>query len=338
MPKLDTLIKKRDEVEAKKKPIVLFFTTYQCVSKCLACYCMAGRNRPGFNEELFYSAIEDLKDFKFKAAGGEQTLDTRILDFYKVIGKKDIITSGINFPDVAHKLKDVGITKVRISLHGPDAETQNRYFNIKIFDRTIRALAMARQEFEVETETTLTLLNYQKIPKIVALAEQNGVSQANFLFFIPIGRGISNRQYLELDESQRREAIQTIIGLRDGRDIKLNFFGNCGPNFFGSHIVDYFAGRDEAIATSGGMYCSAGEKFFVLDTSGDVYPCTLMLDRKIGIYEKGRGLVINTSLLQNSYQKGGACVSCEYERLCQGGCQATRIAYPDKPCITSLLK
>lgn len=206
---------------ANHGPVVVWNMTKACNLKCVHCYAKAeGGPAPGeLSTEEAMTMIDDLAAFKVPVlllSGGEPFMRKDLFTLAAYAIEKGIrVTISTNgtliTPEVAKKVKDLGISYVGISLDGLE-DTNNR------FRGSSRAFQMALEGIrncqavgqKVGLRFTINKHNYQDIDGIFQLLEEEKIPRACFYHLVYSGRG---KELIDEDISkeEKRAVIDKII-------------------------------------------------------------------------------------------------------------------------------
>jgi radical SAM protein with 4Fe4S-binding SPASM domain len=200
-------------------PIVVWNCTRQCNLQCLHCYASAeSQPSPGeMNIEEGKAFITDLAEFGVPVllfSGGEPLLRDDIFElatFARNQGVRPVLsTNGTLITEkVAEQLRQVGFGEVGISLDG--IGERHDYFRGKkgAYEAALQGIrncvAVGQR---VSLRLTITRSNYEEIPAIFELAEQEAVDRICFYHLAYVGRASSLGQ--QLSHSETRSVIDQI--------------------------------------------------------------------------------------------------------------------------------
>jgi 12,18-didecarboxysiroheme deacetylase len=204
-----------------KKPVVVWNITRRCNLKCIHCYAQA-KNIEFENElstEEGKALIDDLVDFGSPVilfSGGEPTLRKDLPELAAYAQKKGmrgvISTNGTLIDqELASKLKAIKLSYVGISLDGM-RETNDKFRGINgAFDAALRGLHNCQDEgIKVGLRFTMNKQNFQEIPEIFKLLEEEKIPRICFYHLVYAGRG-SNMISEDLSLEESRQAVDMIL-------------------------------------------------------------------------------------------------------------------------------
>lgn len=179
--------------------------TNMCNYRCLHCYNFSGDNnciQNELSEDEIIRLINDIAEIKplsICLCGGEPLLKKELL--YKVIAilsNKGIDTAFVSNgyllnEDVAKKLKDVGLSRVQISLDGLKYSHDHLRNFDGAFEKTISALKnLQTQHLNTGIAFTPTKWNIDDFEDVVKICDELGVKEIRLQRTMPIGRGGEN--------------------------------------------------------------------------------------------------------------------------------------------------
>lgn len=202
-------------------PVVAWNINSQCNLKCKHCYSnsAAEEKKETLTTEAAFNLIEQLADFKVPVllmSGGEPLLRD---DLYLLIAKAKklglrvvISSNGTQItPQVAVKLKKLGVSYVGISLDGL-AEVNDDFRGKKgAFTAALNGIRNCQKVGQkVGLRFTITKANYQQLDELFRLIEQEKIPRICFYHLVYSGRG-KNIKSAELSSVQKKQVIDQII-------------------------------------------------------------------------------------------------------------------------------
>jgi MoaA/NifB/PqqE/SkfB family radical SAM enzyme len=269
---------------------VVYSCTNACNLRCKHCYQNSSLPKQNeLNTKQALSLIEQISDIGAKQvifSGGEPLLRKDIYNLIyeaKSLGLEvELLSNGTLIDDkVAHKLSSLNIDGVQISIDG--RKKFHDWLRGKSFDKAIQAIKNLH-DYNVPVEIALVAMskNYKQIEDIAKIAESFG-ARYRVLRFLPIGRGAEHK-YLSIDDK---------IYQKIANKIKSNYDVT-------------FAGIDT-------KSCSAGVESIAIDAEGNVLPCELLIDYKIGnVKEKSLKEILESDKLKTFISnKSNTCKALE---------------------------
>jgi 12,18-didecarboxysiroheme deacetylase len=204
-----------------KKPVVVWNVTRRCNLKCVHCYSQS--------EDLDYQGelstedgkalIDDLAEFGSPVilfSGGEPLIRPDILELIEYAATKGlravVSTNGtlISKP-VAEKLHEIGLSYVGISLDGLES-VHDAFRGVRgTFSRVLRSIKHCQDvSLKVGLRFTVNKRNYQDIPGIFDLVEDQKIPRICFYHLVYAGRG-TKLMNEDLSHEQTREVVDLIM-------------------------------------------------------------------------------------------------------------------------------
>lgn len=200
------------------KPLIVWNCTRRCNLHCIHCYSSAGSQSStgAMNTDEGKRFIRDLAEFGVPVllfSGGEPLLREDIFELASFAKEKGIrvvlSTNGTLITNlVAKKISSVGFEEVGISLDG--IGTNNDRFRGKkgAYQAALSGIRNClAYGLRVSLRFTITRLNYQDIPAIFQLAEEEGIPRICFYHLAYVGRG---GKLDDLSHSETRAVVDLI--------------------------------------------------------------------------------------------------------------------------------
>ncbi len=329
---------------SKIKPprLIAWELTNACNLACIHCRASAIKD-PAPDELSTAEAkhfVDELVEYKpiIILTGGEPLLRSDVYDIAKYASghglRVVLATNGtILTPDIAKKLKDVGIQRVSISIDGSTKETHDIFrgetgaFEAALFG--IDILKNAGISFQINT--TITKRNLTEIPNIYELALELGASALHIFLLVPTGRG----EEIESEEIPSEEYERVLNWFYDkSKTSRIQLKATCAPHYF--RIMRQRA-KTEGIKITRETHgleamtkgCLGGSGFCFVSSKGDVYPCGYLPALAGNIRQKPFKMIWEKSKVFNDLRDmgklKGKCGECEYRAVC-GGCRARAYA------------
>ena len=275
--------------------------------------------------------LNSMKEWKREACihltGGEPLLKPEVFPLLNDLGQQamveelGVITNGLPIDqEMVRKLSGFSkLKKIKISLDGGDAETNDSIRQRGTFKKVLESLPWIRKEkrFEVILMFTAMKKNFKSLPSLFKLCEDLGIDGLIIERFIPLGRGreIAN-------EVLSQEEWKEMIGML------LDLFSIEGENHYFLPYQAFqvsFGGRESELL---GAPCVIGRDGICVMPNGDVLPCrrfpisigNLLTDSLSRIWEKSELL----EKLRRKENLKGKCGGCEIKE-CRG-CRSLALA------------
>jgi Fe-coproporphyrin III synthase len=204
-----------------KKPVVVWNCTQRCNLKCVHCYAQSeDRDYAGeMSTEEAKVMIDDLAEFGAPVllfSGGEPTIRKDLLElmhYAKSKGMRVVISTNgtLITAERAQQFAEVGLSYVGVSLDG-GKETHDEFRGLPgSFDKAIAGIRNSRDAgIKVGLRMTINKRNWQDIPEIFKVMEEENIPRACFYHLVYTGRG-SELMKEDLDHEETRKAVRLIM-------------------------------------------------------------------------------------------------------------------------------
>ncbi|MFC2060201.1 radical SAM protein [Chloroflexota bacterium] len=334
----------RYEKKAVPRPVVVWNCTKQCNLACVHCYATADKQRSP--DEMDTAAgeafIHDLADFGVPVilfSGGEPLLRK---DLFSLAGlardlgiRVAISTNGtLITEDVSKNIEEVGFAEVGISLDGIGPNNDRFRGRQGAFEAALAGIRnCTARGLRVSLRLTITRLNYQEIPAIFRLVEEEGINRVCFYHLAYSGRG-SSLQKDDINHTQTRAVLDTICEhtldlYQRGLSKEILTVGNHADGVYLFLKLKKYAPQHahkalELLRMNGGN--NSGIKIGAVDDRGNVHPDQFWWHYSLGNVQQRkfadiwtdssepllRGLKNRKALLK------GRCAYCKYSDICNG--------------------
>jgi radical SAM protein with 4Fe4S-binding SPASM domain len=221
--------------------------------------------------------------------------------------------------------KEAGITRMAISLDGPDAASHDDFRGIPgTFDRAMLALRHARDiGLDTQLQTTITRRNMGRLAEMAELAKEVRTRMWSLFFLIVTGRALENDDLAAAEYEKVFEfmyelsktapfGVKTTEAMHYRRYVAQRMKAEHGP-------TENENAKGVAFRTAG---VSDGKGFVFVSHQGEIYPS--------GFLPVSGGNVLHDSLtdvyrnsplfksLRDTGQREGKCGICEYQKICGG--------------------
>ncbi|MBM4325388.1 MAG: radical SAM protein [Deltaproteobacteria bacterium] len=203
--------------------------------------------------------------------GGEPLLKPELfplldyLDQLPLIDELGIITNGLLLDQEWVKRLSAfpKLRKIKISLDGADAKTNDSIRGMKNFSKVIQNLSWVRDEDRFETILMFTVMkrNFRDLPAFLKLSQELGVNGFIIERFIPWGKGRERRDDV-LSKEDWKELIKTLVELFsiEEEDVFLSYQ---------AFQINLNHEEPELL----GAPCVIGKDGLCVMPDGDVFPC-----------------------------------------------------------------
>ncbi|HLJ47969.1 MAG TPA: TIGR04053 family radical SAM/SPASM domain-containing protein [Bryobacteraceae bacterium] len=314
--------------------LVIWEVTQSCDLACVHCRAsaMPARNPNELTTQEGFDLLRQIKDFGnplMVFTGGDplKRPDLEDLARYSVeVGLRTNVTPSATpllTDEAIDNFKKWGISRMAISLDGPDAATHDGFRGIPgTFDRAMAALRHARDiGLETQLQTTVTKRNLNKLAQIAEIAADVRTKMWSLFFLVVTGRALENDD-LTAEEYERVFEFLYEVGKVAPFDVKTTE---------GMHYRRYVAQRLKADPDARGgagkviwrtAGVSDGRGFVFVSHTGEIFPSGFLPvsagnvrnDSLVDVYR-------NSSLfrvLRDPRAREGKCHECEYTKICGG--------------------
>ncbi len=329
-------------------PVVIWNLIRRCNLTCKHCYSISADK--DFAGELstaeVFAVMDQLKAFRVPAlilSGGEPLLRPDIFEISaraKGMGFFTALSSNGTLIDAAmcEKIKAIGYDYVGVSLDGLGA-THDKFRRMQgAFDKSLAGIRLCRDAgLKVGVRYTMTQDNFQDLPGLLKLVEDEGIDRFYFSHLNYAGRGNKNRKDDALHQ-MTRNAMDLLFDtcwryeeMRQQRGIVKEF--TTGNNDADGVYLLYWLQRRfpeklehirQKLLQWGGN--SSGVNVANIDNLGNVHPDTMWWHYTIGnVRERPFGEIWNdvsdplmAGLKAQPRTVGGRCGACAHFAICGG--------------------
>lgn len=341
----DNAHKARNGVREGMGPVVVWNSTRTCNLKCRHCY-MSSDAKKYANELTTAEAkqfIDDLADFNVPVllfSGGEPLIRPDFFELADYAAKKGVrptlSTNGtLITPEVARKIKDIGVGYVGISLDGLREVNDKFRGKAGAFEAAMNGIKnCVAVDQRVGLRFTINHHNIQELENIFDFIEEENINRVCFYHLVYSGRG---NQMMDEDVTaeESRRAMDIII--RRTRDFEerglkkeiLTVDNHCDGVYM--YLKALQEGKDELaqqikkyIAMNGGN--RSGMAFAEVDPLGYVHPDQFtqhhtfgnVRERKFGDIWQDTTNPIMAGLKDRKPLLKGRCSKCKFLDICNG--------------------
>jgi Fe-coproporphyrin III synthase len=325
-------------------PVVVWNCTRQCNLSCVHCYANAVTH--GLTEEIDILSgkkfIRELADFGVPVilfSGGEPLLRRDLFDLASFAQEQGLrvalSTNGtLITSEVANKIHQVGFAEVGISLDGIGQSNDQFRGKDGAYQAALEGIRnCVALGSRVSLRFTITRFNYEQIPAIFRLIEDERIDRICFYHLAYSGRG-SKLQSEDISHSQTRAAVDTIC--RQTLDLYQRGLRKevltVGNHADGIYLYLRMQEKDsqragkimELLKTNGGN--NSGNRIGAVDDRGNVHPDQFwwhyslgnVRNRKFGDIWTDTSEPLLKGLRNRKKLLKGRCARCSYLDLCNG--------------------
>jgi len=351
--------------------LVVWNYTNNCNLKCKHCYQNAGIKSKELSTRQRKKVIDKLAEsnvISVAFSGGEPLIEKDFFEVARYAVKKGLFvavaTNGtLITPQIAKKIKEIGIEYVEISLDGANAKTHDKFRGVQgSFGRTLTGIKQCL-DAKIFTclATTVNKNNINQIERIKNLAEKIGINIFIAFNFIPVGRG---KEIIDMDiNPKEREKLLKMLSnclTKSNTEVVSTApqFGRVCIENHKAPVTSHFNAPMEILKNKNSSLenyevlklvaefiggCGAGRVYCAIQPNGDITPC-VFIPTKVGniIKDDFVDVWLNSEVLKilRFGKRKGHCKTCKYKAIC-GGCRARAFAYfndylaPDPGCINN---
>ena len=334
----------RYEVKAVPRPVVVWNCTKQCNLSCVHCYASAIRSKSAgeMDTAAGEAFIRDLAAFNVPVilfSGGEPLMRSDLFDLAMLAREQGIrvalSTNGtLISKETSRRIKDIGFAEVGISLDGIGDNNDKFRGHKGAFDDALTGIRNCVAEgLRVSLRLTITRRNYQEIPAIFNLVEEEGINRVCLYHLAYSGRGGSLKDE-DISHSQTRDVIdmiceRTLDFYRRGLHKEILTVGNHADG-----VYLYLKQREKDKARAGNILDllrlnggnNSGVKIGAVDDKGNVHPDQFWWHYSLGNVRERKFADIWTDtsepllggLKDRKNMLKGRCARCQYVDLCNG--------------------
>jgi radical SAM protein len=317
--------------------LVIWEVTQACDLSCVHCRAsaMAGRNPDELTTDQGYRLLDEIRAFGdplMVFTGGDPLKRPDLFDLIRHsvgLGLRTNVTPSATpllTASAIDKFKRCGVTRMAISVDGPDAETHDSFRGVPgTFDRAMFALGHARDiALDTQFQTTVTRRNMNKLGQIAERVYEARSRMWSLFFLVVTGRALADDD-LTAEEYEKVFEFMYDIAKVAPFDIKTTE---------AMHYRRYVAQRQkqehgtvpETANARGMMWRTAGvsdgKGFVFVSHTGEIYPSGFLpvsagnvnTDSLVRVYRDSSLFRI----LRDMDAREGKCGACEYHKICGG--------------------
>ncbi len=316
--------------------LVIWEVTQACDLACVHCRASAQSERHPreLTTDQGYRLLDEIRSFGeplMVFTGGDPLKRPDLFDLarYAVkIGLRTNVTPSATpllTGEAIEKFKEAGVSRMAISLDGPDAQSHDEFRGIPgTFDRALFALRHARDiGLDTQFQTTVTRRNMNRLPEMAEIAREVRTKMWSLFFLIVTGRALEND---DLDAPEYEQVFEFMYELSKTAPFgiktteAMHYRRYVAQRIKAEHgVTENENAKGVAWRTAG---VSDGKGFVFVSHTGEIFPS--------GFLPVSGGNVLDDSLvdvyrnsdlfktLRDTTQRGGKCGVCEYQKICGG--------------------
>ena len=227
--------------------------------------------------------------------------------------------------DAIDKFKAAGVTRMAISLDGPDAASHDEFRGIPgTFERAMFALRHARDiGLDTQLQTTITKRNMGRLPEMAELAKEVRTKMWSLFFLIVTGRALENDDLTPVEYEGVFEFMYELsktapFGVKTTE--AMHYRRYVAQRVKAEHGLTENENAKGVVWRTAGV--SDGKGFVFVSHQGEIYPSgflpvtggNVLRDSLTDVY---RNSPLFKSLRDTSLREG-KCGLCEYQKVCGG--------------------
>jgi len=316
--------------------LVIWEVTQACDLACVHCRASAQseRNPQELTTEQGYRLLDEIHSFGeplMVFTGGDPLKRPDLFDLarYAVrIGLRTNVTPSATpllTNEAIDRFKGAGVSRMAISVDGPDAATHDDFRGIPgTFDRAMAALRHARDiGLDTQFQTTVSRRNMHRLPEIAEIVKDVRSKMWSLFFLIVTGRALENDDLAAAEYEQVFEYMYELsktapFGIKTTE--AMHYRRYVAQRIKAEHgATENESAKGVAFRTAG---VSDGKGFVFVSHTGEIFPSgflpvsggNVLRDPLTDVY---RNADLFRSLRDTS-QRGGKCGVCEYQKICGG--------------------
>lgn len=307
-------------------PLTVNWTlSYSCNFSCRHCY-SRGQTRSELPLADVLKVADELAACRvafINFGGGEPLIYPHLFEVASHAAQKGLKVSmntngWLMDRDAAGRVKASGFRSVGVSLDGATPEVHDNFRSrLGSYQRALEALENLR---DAGVETTVSAVIYRdnlnQYRDIVRLAADRGVKTVYLHNFKCSGRGMENREELDLSPEEWRDFYRDALGWKDEAPAALAF----------DDPILALLGRESQGAVKGS---TCGKLSLHIEPDGDATPCGFIPLNVGNVLKEGlKEIWKNSPILKKMREKTptGKCSGCDAYGECLGGCTARALA------------
>ena len=316
--------------------LVIWEVTQACDLACVHCRASAqpDRNAGELTTEQGYRLLDEIRTFGeplMVFTGGDPLKRPDIFDLarYSVkIGLRTNVTPSATPLLTAQAIegfKAAGVSRMAISLDGPDAATHDDFRGIPgTFDRAMFALRHARDiGLDTQLQTTVTRRNMARLPEMAEIAKEVRTKMWSLFFLIVTGRAeagddLQAAEYEKVFEFMYELSKTAPFGVKTTE--AMHYRRYVAQRIKSEHgVTENENAKGVAWRTAG---VSDGKGFVFVSHTGEIFPSGFLPVTGGNVLHDSLTHVYRNSdlfrMLRDTSQRGGKCGLCEYQKICGG--------------------
>ena len=316
--------------------LVIWEVTQACDLACVHCRASAQSERsPGeLTTGQGYRLLDEIRSFGeplMVFTGGDPLKRPDLYDLirYSVrIGLRTNVTPSATpllTAEAIQGFKDAGVTRMAISLDGPDAAMHDDFRGVPgTFDRAMFALRYARDiGLDTQFQSTVTRRNMHRLPEMAEIAKEVRTKMWSLFFLIVTGRAaaaedLTASEYEQVFEFMYELSKTAPFGVKTTE--AMHYRRYVAQRVKAEHGVTQNENAKGVAWRTAGV--SDGKGFVFVSHTGEIFPSGFLpVSGGNVLHDSLTGIYRNSDLfrsLRDTTQRGGKCGVCEYLKICGG--------------------
>ena len=317
--------------------LVIWEATQACDLSCVHCRASAlpGRNPDELTTDQGFRLLDEIRSFGdplMVFTGGDPLKRPDLFDLIRHsvgLGLRTNVTPSATpllTASAIDKFKRCGVTRMAISVDGPDAETHDSFRGVPgTFDRAMFALGHARDiALDTQFQTTVTRRNMNKLGQIAERVYEARSRMWSLFFLVVTGRALADDD-LTAEEYEKVFEFMYDIAKVAPFDIKTTEAMHY-RRFVAQRQKQEHGPAPETSNARGMVWRTAGvsdgKGFVFVSHTGEIYPSGFLpvsagnvkTDSLVRVYRDSSLFRI----LRDTNAREGKCGACEYQKICGG--------------------
>jgi AdoMet-dependent heme synthase len=316
--------------------LVIWEVTQACDLACVHCRASAQSERhpQELTTEQGYRLLDEIRSFGeplMVFTGGDPLKRPDLYDLarYAVkIGLRTNVTPSATpllTAEAIDRFKEAGVSRMAISLDGPDAATHDEFRGIPgTFDRALFALRHARDiGLDTQLQTTVSRRNMHRLPEVAEIAKEVRTRMWSLFFLIVTGRALEND---DLDAAGYEQVFEYMYELSKTAPFgvktteAMHYRRYVAQRIKAEHgVTENENAKGVAWRTAG---VSDGKGFVFVSHTGEIFPSGFLPVSGGNVTREPLTSVYRESelfkTLRDTTLRGGKCGLCEYQKICGG--------------------
>jgi radical SAM protein len=316
--------------------LVIWEVTQACDLACVHCRASAQSNRHPheLTTAQAFELLDEIRSFGnplMVFTGGDPLKRPDLYELIRhsvAIGLRTNVTPSATpllTTEAIDRFKEAGVSRMAISLDGPDAATHDDFRGIPgTFDRAMLALRHAKAiGLETQLQTTVTRRNMDRLPEVAEIAREVATKMWSLFFLIVTGRAaeiddLAAEEYEKVFEFMYELSKTAPFGIKTTEAMHYRRYIAQRMKAEGRGAGSEGA-KEVAFRTAG---VSDGKGFVFVSHTGEIFPSgflplsagNVLRDALTDVY-RNSGLF---RTLRDTDQREGKCGICEYKKVCGG--------------------